>query len=106
MPKENGTGTKSKIYGVWPKGRNTPIVVSAKNRSEAISKARKSGSAGAKGAITSAKQLNERDAKLARQGKWVRTRANGSNPTIASQKKSASQYKSSFREGPAKQSKR
>lgn len=61
------------IYGVWWKNRSTATVVSAKNSAQAKSKAlakQKSGYGNVKGV----KLLDDKDANLARKGKWVRTR--------------------------------
>lgn len=69
---------KKDLYGVWPKGRNTPIVVRASDSSEAREKAKRTGAAGSKGPVQAAKKLSEQDAAKARRGEWVRTRADGS----------------------------
>ncbi|MEM9805951.1 MAG: hypothetical protein AAF959_11770 [Cyanobacteria bacterium P01_D01_bin.56] len=67
------------IYGVWFSGRRTPVVVSASERSQAISKAQKAKRRGG-GTVSSARILKGLDAKNARSGKWVRTGPNGENP--------------------------
>lgn len=70
------------IYGVWWNNRSTATVVSAKNSSQARTKAlakQKSGYGNVKGV----KLLNDSDANLARKGKWVRTRYDNS---VSSQK--------------------
>jgi hypothetical protein len=72
-------------YGIWYKNRTTPVVVNAESSDEARSK----GSDRRKesyGAITAVKVLKGADAKAARQGDWVRTRASGKSPEESTQK--------------------
>jgi hypothetical protein len=72
-------------YGIWYKNRTTPVVVSAESSDEARSK----GSDRRKesyGAITAVKTLKGADAKAARRGDWVRTRASGKSPEESTQK--------------------
>lgn len=89
------------VFGVWFRGRNTPVVVSAESRSEAISKARNRGAAGSKGVVVAARRLKGKSLSQARKGIWVRERPNRSDPNSAQ----GSKYKSKFRKGPAQQSK-
>lgn len=70
-----------KLYGVWPEGRNTPIVVDANSAPEARKQARKKKAAGAKHKLKTAKKLTGKDEQDARAGRWVRTRADGSRNT-------------------------
>lgn len=65
------------IYGVWWKNRSTATVVSAKNSTQAKSKALAKQKKGY-GAVKGVKLLDDSDARLARQGKWVRTRYDNS----------------------------
>jgi hypothetical protein len=72
-------------YGIWYKNRTTPVVVNAESSDEARSK----GSDRRKesyGAITAVKALKGADAKAARRGDWVRTRASGKSPEESTQK--------------------
>jgi hypothetical protein len=72
-------------YGIWYKNRTTPVVVNAESSEEARSK----GSDRRKesyGAITAVKALKGADAKAARRGDWVRTRASGKSPEESTQK--------------------
>jgi len=69
---------RTTLYGVWPKGRNTPIVVDATSAREARRAARKKRAAGAQGPIVAIRRLRGRDLRDARAGRWVRTRADGS----------------------------
>jgi hypothetical protein len=72
-------------YGIWYKNRTTPVVVNAESSDEARSK----GSDRRKesyGAITAVKTLKGADAKAARRGDWVRTRASGKSPEESTQK--------------------
>jgi hypothetical protein len=72
-------------YGIWYKNRTTPVVVSAESSEDARSK----GSDRRKesyGAITAVKALKGADAKAARRGDWVRTRASGKSPEESTQK--------------------
>lgn len=61
-------------WGIWHRGRNTPIVVEAKTRSEAISKSKKSNKAGHDQPVESARQLTGKALEKARKGEWVRIR--------------------------------
>jgi hypothetical protein len=61
------------IYGVWWKNRSTSTVVSAANSSEARKKAIQKKKEGY-GSVKGVKLLDDADARLARAGKWVRTR--------------------------------
>lgn len=70
------------IYGVWWKNRSTATVVSAKNAAQARTKALAKQKAGY-GNVKGVKLLDDSDARLARKGKWVRTRYDNS---AASQK--------------------
>jgi hypothetical protein len=72
-------------YGIWYKNRTTPVVVNAESSEEARSK----GSDRRKesyGAITAVKALKGADARAARRGDWVRTRASGKSPEESTQK--------------------
>lgn len=64
------------IYGIWFQGRRTAVVVSADNRSSAISKARKRKKRGGE-SVTKARVLNASESKTARSGRWVRSGPNG-----------------------------
>lgn len=68
-------------YNVFFQGRNTGTVVDAKNRQEAIQKARKKKVAGHRGPVVAAKLLQGKDLRDANKGRWVRTRADGSRST-------------------------
>lgn len=61
------------VYGVWWKNRSTSTVVSAKSASEAKSKALAKSKKGY-GNVKGVKLLDDADTKLAKAGKWVRTR--------------------------------
>jgi hypothetical protein len=72
-------------YGIWYKNRTTPLVLTATSTEEARSK----GSERRKesyGEIVSVKKLRGADAKVARRGDWVRTRASGKSPEESTQK--------------------
>ncbi|NJN88952.1 MAG: hypothetical protein HC878_00255 [Leptolyngbyaceae cyanobacterium SL_5_14] len=73
--------TKKKLRSpyklVYPVGRNTPIVVTAKNRSEAIAKARKKKAAGSKSKIAGVKTATQEQAVMIRKGRWIRARLKG-----------------------------
>jgi hypothetical protein len=69
---------ESVLWGVWFKGRNTPAVVDASDRGEAIKKARATKCAGWNQDVTSCRQLKGKSLELAKKGNWVRERANGS----------------------------
>lgn len=78
----NFSQSNKTIYGIWWKNRSTATVVSADNPAEARKKAlgkKKEGYGDVKGV----RLLNDSDANLARNGKWVRTRYDSSR---ASQK--------------------
>ena len=72
-------------WGVWFKGRNTPVVVTANTRSEAISKARRR-KIRPKGSVpvVSARQLTSSERKSDRSGNWIRTRSDGKSPSKSS----------------------
>lgn len=59
-------------------GRRTGIVVSAKDRNEAIRKARKKKKRG--GSSATARQMNATERRQAKAGRWVRTGAKGEKP--------------------------
>lgn len=86
-------------------GRNTPIVVDATGRYMAEAKAVRSGRAGSDARTLSVRELKGKSLRLARQGKWVRERRDGSDPTIASQRRRAARFKSKYRKGIVQQSK-
>lgn len=97
--------TMAKGFGIWFEGRNTPVTVSASSRGEAVKKAKASGRAGSKGKVVKARELSDQERKTAAKG-WLRTRADGSNPTGSKESRAkAAKFKSKFRSGPAKQSK-
>lgn len=89
-----------KPYGIWTSNRSTPIVVGADSRSEALKKARKKMKKGY-GTIKNAKALKGKDAKDARQGKWVRTRSSGLSPVRggAENKLKARKQMTNYRKG-------
>ena len=73
-------------YGIWPEGRNTPIVVKIsesipenERRSQAIQKAKRTNSAGAStlDSGSSCEMLKGKDIEDAKSGKWVRRRRPG-----------------------------
>lgn len=61
------------VYGGWWSNRTTATVVSAQNNSQARSKIRAKYKSGY-GGLKKVALLSDRDAELARKGKWVRTR--------------------------------
>ena len=61
------------IYGVWWTNRSTATVVSAENPNQAKQMAQRKKKEGY-GEVKGVKLLNEKDASLAKKGKWVRTR--------------------------------
>lgn len=69
---------ESTLWGVWFKGRNTPAVVDASKRGEAIKKAQESKCAGWDQPVVSCRQLKGKSLEQAKKGTWVRERANGS----------------------------
>ena len=85
-------------YGVWPEGRNTPIVVQADNASSARSKAKGKNSAGSKGPISAVKKLDSKDSAKAEKGEWIRTRSDGTKVHgKAPADKSPSKYRPQFK---------
>jgi hypothetical protein len=81
-------------WGIWFKGRNTPHVVEAGDRTSAISKARNSGCAGHDQPVVSARQLKGKSLTQARKGNWVRERAGSEQTTAAGSYKYRPQLKS------------
>jgi hypothetical protein len=69
---------ESTLWGVWFKGRNTPAVVDASDREEAIKKARATKCAGWNEDVVSCRKLKGKSLEQAKRGDWVRERANGS----------------------------
>ncbi|MBW4636334.1 MAG: DUF1073 domain-containing protein [Iphinoe sp. HA4291-MV1] len=65
------------LYNVWFRGRNTPYVVEAATRSEAIAKARRDKPAGWDQLVVSARPLKGKSLKQAQKGQWVRERSTG-----------------------------
>ena len=78
------------VYGGWWSNRTTATVVSAKNNSAARSKIKSKHQSGY-GKLKKVALLSDRDAELARKGKWVRTRIDGKSPAQSNQK---SKYRS------------
>ncbi len=73
------------IYGGWWSRRTTSTIVKAKSNSEARSKIEAKYKNGY-GKLAKVALLNDRDAKLAREGKWVRTRIDGKSPQQSKRK--------------------
>lgn len=63
-------------WGIWHRGRNTPIVVEADTRSEAISKSKGTNRAGSDQPVESARKLTGKALEQAKKGEWVRIRKN------------------------------
>lgn len=66
-------------YGIWFSGRRTPITVDARDRAEAIKKARKKKKRGGD-SVERARKLTPSEIKTAKSGRWVRTGKNGEKP--------------------------
>lgn len=77
--RKDGTKVASsdrEVRGVWFEGRRTAIIVRAKKRSEAISKARAKLRRGGT-AVKKVRQLNSSELRQAKRGAWVRSGPNG-----------------------------
>lgn len=78
------------VYGGWWSNRTTATVVSAKDNTQARSKIKNKYKSGY-GGLKKVALLSDRDAELARKGKWVRTRIDGKSPDESNRK---SKYRS------------
>ena len=78
------------VYGGWWSNRTTATLVSAKSNSAARSKIKEKHKKGY-GELKKVALLSDRDAELARKGKWVRTRIDGKSPDESKRK---SKYRS------------
>jgi hypothetical protein len=76
---ESATGRSDDGWLVYFGGRRTPVAVSASDRNEAISKARKLKRRGGEN-VVSARLANESERKTAASGGWVRSGPNGEAP--------------------------
>jgi hypothetical protein len=74
-------------YLVWFKGRTTPVVVDADDRSAAITKARAKANRGGDGPVVEARQPTAAENKQISNGNWVTTRPKGKEGMKSSFKK-------------------